>query len=51
MAAHEAARPLAIGSTFKLFLLAELSRSIHAGERKWTDVVPLDRRSLPSHNQ
>ncbi len=48
LAAHERARPLAIGSTFKLFLLAELSRSIAAGERKWADVVPLDRRSLPS---
>jgi beta-lactamase class A len=47
-AAHETARPLAIGSTFKLFLLAELSRSIAAGERKWTDVASLDRRSLPS---
>jgi beta-lactamase class A len=45
---HEAARPLAIGSTFKLFLLAELSRSIKAGERSWGDVVKLDRRSLPS---
>jgi beta-lactamase class A len=48
IAAHETARVLAIGSTFKLFLLAELSRSIQAGERKWTDVARLDRRSLPS---
>jgi beta-lactamase class A len=47
-AAHEAGRPLAIGSTFKLFLLAELSRSIQAGERKWDNVAPLERRSLPS---
>jgi beta-lactamase class A len=47
-AAHEAGRPLAIGSTFKLFLLAELTRSIQAGERKWDDVAPLGRRSLPS---
>lgn len=46
--AHEAAQPLAIGSTFKLFLLAELSRSVKAGERSWSDVVKLDRRSLPS---
>jgi beta-lactamase class A len=45
---HEAARPMAIGSTFKLFLLAELSRSVKAGERSWSDVVKLDRRSLPS---
>jgi len=40
--------PLAIGSTFKLYILAELSRQIAAGERHWDDVVPLDRRSLPS---
>jgi beta-lactamase class A len=48
LARHEAERPMAIGSAFKLFLLSELSRSIAAGERKWTDVVPLNRRSLPS---
>ncbi|MGE5723180.1 MAG: serine hydrolase [Sphingomonadales bacterium] len=45
---HQEDRPLAVGSAFKLFLLAELSRSIEAGERKWSDVVPLDRRSIPS---
>lgn len=39
---------LAIGSTFKLYVLAELSRSITAGERRWHDVVPLSRKSLPS---
>jgi beta-lactamase class A len=48
VARHEAERPMAIGSAFKLFLLAELSRSVAAGERRWTDVIPLDRRSLPS---
>jgi beta-lactamase class A len=41
-------RPTAIGSTFKLFVLAELVRQIRAGERKWSDVVALDHRSLPS---
>jgi beta-lactamase class A len=41
-------RPMAIGSTFKLFILAELARQIEAGERRWTDVVPLAHRSLPS---
>lgn len=46
--AHQADRPLAIGSAFKLFILAELSRSIQAGERKWDDVATLDHRSLPS---
>ncbi|HEY5713170.1 MAG TPA: serine hydrolase [Allosphingosinicella sp.] len=41
-------RPLAIGSTFKLFILAELDRQIRAGERRWSDVVTLDRYSIPS---
>jgi hypothetical protein len=41
-------RPLAIGSAFKLFILAELVREVKAGERRWADVVPLSRRSLPS---
>ena len=48
LARHEATRPLAVGSVFKLFLLAELDRSIRAGERRWSDVVPLTHRSLPS---
>jgi len=48
LAAHEADRPLAIGSTFKLWILAELSRQVQAGERRWSDVVMLDRRSIPS---
>ncbi|MDB5721067.1 MAG: serine hydrolase [Alphaproteobacteria bacterium] len=42
------ARPMAIGSGFKLFVLAELVRAVKAGERKWSDVVPLGPRSLPS---
>ena len=48
IAALEPERALAIGSTFKLIVLAELSRQIRAGERRWSDVVALDRRSLPS---
>jgi hypothetical protein len=48
LASHEARRPMAVGSAFKLFILAELDRSIRAGERKWSDVVPLTHRSLPS---
>ena len=48
LASHQVERPLAIGSTFKLFLLAELSRSVSAGKHKWTDVARLERRSLPS---
>lgn len=41
---------LAIGSAFKLFLLAKLSDEVLAGRKKWTDVVPLraEWRSLPS---
>ncbi|MEP9400643.1 serine hydrolase [Sphingomonas silueang] len=45
--AHEAARPLAIGSAFKLVILAELARSIAAGERRWSDTVTLDGAPLP----
>jgi beta-lactamase class A len=41
-------RPLAIGSAFKLFVLAELVRQVKAGERRWSDVVPLGPPSLPS---
>jgi beta-lactamase class A len=41
-------QPLAVGSDFKLFILAELVREVQAGERRWSDVVPLSARSLPS---
>lgn len=47
VAGHEPERPLAIGSAFKLWILAELSRQVRAGERRWSDVVLLDRRSIP----
>lgn len=46
--AYNADKPLAIGSTFKLYILSELVRSINAGERKWSDVVELNESSLPS---
>ncbi|MGF1549397.1 MAG: serine hydrolase [Sphingomonadaceae bacterium] len=45
---HNAGEPLASGSAFKLFILAELARQIEAGELGWSDVVALDRASLPS---
>lgn len=48
VAGHQPDRALAIGSAFKLVVLAELSRQIQAGQRRWSDVVPLDRRSLPT---
>jgi hypothetical protein len=45
---QKAERPLASGSAFKLFVLAELVRSVKAGERRWSDVVALGAPSLPS---
>ena len=37
---------LAIGSTHKLIILGELSRQVQAGQRRWSDVVPMNRRSI-----
>jgi hypothetical protein len=47
MIAHEADRSFAIGSAFKLVILAELVRGVTAGERHWDDVVTLDGAPLP----
>jgi hypothetical protein len=44
----DAARPLALGSTFKLYVLAALAEDVKAGRRKWSDVVPLSEKSYPS---
>jgi beta-lactamase class A len=43
-------RPLAVGSTFKLAILAELQSQVNAGQKQWTDEVTLTDadRSLPS---
>jgi beta-lactamase class A len=41
-------KPLALGSTFKLYMLAALAEDVKAGRRKWTDVVPLTEKSYPS---
>jgi len=38
----------AIGSIFKLYILAELASQIDAGQRKWSDAIPLTRRSFSS---
>lgn len=48
--AHNADKPLAIGSAFKLYILSQLTRELKAGERKLSDVVLLDAKaaSLPS---
>ncbi|MES2755659.1 MAG: serine hydrolase [Pseudomonadota bacterium] len=48
VAGHAADRPLAIGSAFKLVILAELVRATAAGERKWDDLVTLDGTELPA---
>ena len=43
-----AQQQFATGSTFKLYILAELASQIEAGQRKWSDVVPLDARAYSS---
>ncbi|WP_291428237.1 serine hydrolase [Deinococcus sp.] len=50
LVALNAARPLAVGSTFKLAILAELQAQVSAGQRAWTDELTLTdaERSLPS---
>ncbi|WP_379921396.1 serine hydrolase [Erythrobacter sp. R86502] len=40
--------PLALGSTFKLYVLAALAEDVKAGRRAWSDIVPLTRKSYPS---
>jgi beta-lactamase class A len=41
-------KALPLGSAFKLWVLGELTREVNAGERKWSDVVPIGPASLPS---
>jgi beta-lactamase class A len=50
LAAHNADQPLAVGSTFKLAVLAALQEQIEKGDRSWRDVVELrpEDKSLPS---
>lgn len=38
----------AIGSIFKLYILAELASQIDTGKRKWSDMIPLTRCSFSS---
>ena len=45
---RNAEQRLALGSTFKLYVLAALAEDVKAGRRKWTDVVPLTEKSYPS---
>jgi hypothetical protein len=44
---HQADKPFAVGSAFKLVILAELVRATNAGERRWDDMVALDGSQLP----
>lgn len=46
--AHNADQPLAIGSTFKLYVLAALTQAVADGRLHWDDVVVLSERSFPS---
>ncbi|WHO40706.1 serine hydrolase [Sphingobium sp. AP49] len=39
-------RQMATGSSFKLVVLAELARAVEAGERRWSDVIPLGPKSF-----
>ena len=45
---YNADRHLGIGSTFKLYILSTLARQVAAGERSWSDVVPITTISHPS---
>ncbi len=45
---RNASKPLSIGSSFKLWILAEAADQVKGGKRKWSDVVPLGSPSLPS---
>lgn len=46
--ARDPETPLALGSAFKLYVLAALAEDVKAGRRKWSDVVPLEVKSFPS---
>lgn len=48
IAGVHADRQYAIGSTFKLYILDELAAQVTAGERRWSDVVPLTDASFSS---
>lgn len=41
-------KQMAIGSTFKLYVLAALAQDIRIGKYAWEDVVKLDTKSFPS---
>lgn len=41
LAQHNADMPMAIASSFKLYILSELAAQVASGKRKWSDVVAL----------
>ncbi len=45
---YNADRHLGIGSAFKLYILSTLARQVAAGERSWSDVVPIATRDQTS---
>jgi beta-lactamase class A len=45
---YNADRHLGIGSAFKLYILSTLARQVAAGERRWSDVVPIATRGQTS---
>lgn len=48
VAEYQGDATMPLGSAFKLWVLAEAARQVQAGTRKWSDVVRIDTRSLPS---
>ena len=48
LAGRNADKQFAIGSTFKLYILAELAGEIVSEQRKWSDVAPLSHHSFSS---
>ncbi|QUL38734.1 serine hydrolase [Erythrobacter sp. JK5] len=46
--AHNDTTQLALGSTFKLYVLSTLARSVADGSRAWDEVVALSEKSFPS---
>ncbi len=48
IAGHRDDKQIAVASTFKLYVLAELSNQIASGKRRWSDVTVLNHRSYSS---
>ena len=46
--AREVDAPVPLGSSFKLWVLAEAARQVADGERQWSDVIAVGPPSLPS---